>query len=149
MRSDRQPRRDVLRGEENIVSRLIEMRLALKLAWSIAVVACSLQRLSAQDLSPRTYVITPIHYNAITLTWSFYDGSIDFNGTIPATGATGTYNVPIFSYYHSFNFFGRSANVVASLPYAIGNFKGTVNGAGGPPLPFRSFRFGLSLRRKH
>ena len=106
------------------------MQRALKLAWSIAVVACSLQRLNAQDLSPRTYVITPIHSNAITLTWSFYDGSIDFNGTIPATGATGTYNVPIFSYYHSFSFFGRSANVVASLPYAVGSFQGTVNGAG-------------------
>jgi hypothetical protein len=106
------------------------MRLALKLAWLTAVVASSLQPLKAQDLSPRTYVITPLHSNAVTLTWSFYDGSIDFNGTIPVNGATGTYSVPILSYYHSFSFFGRSANVVASLPYAVGNFQGTVAGAG-------------------
>jgi hypothetical protein len=33
------------------------------------------------------------------------------------------------TYYHSFGFFGRSANVVASLPYGVGNFKGTVAGA--------------------
>src|ERR1700733_2908195 len=106
------------------------MRLALKLAWLTAIVTCSLHVLSAQDLSPRTYVITPIHYNAITLIWSFYDGSIDFNGVIPATGATGTYSVQILSYYHSFSFFGLSANAVASLPYGVGDFQGTVAGAG-------------------
>ena len=30
-------------------------------------------------------------------------------------------------YYHAFNFFGRSANVTASLPYAVGNFTGELN----------------------
>jgi hypothetical protein len=90
----------------------------------------SLQGLRAQDLSPRAYLITPVHANVITLTWSFYDGSINFNGVIPATGATGTYSVPILAYYYSFAFLGRSANVVASLPYGIGNFQGTVAGAG-------------------
>ena len=85
---------------------------------------------SAQDLSPRAYVITPLHSNAITLTWSFYDGSINYNGALPVSGATGTYSVPIFSYYRAFSFFGRSANVVAALPYAAGNFQGTVMGAG-------------------
>jgi Putative MetA-pathway of phenol degradation len=81
-----------------------------------------------QDLSPRAYVITPLHSNAITLTYSFYDGNISLNG-LPISGATGTYSVPIFSYYHAFSFFGRSANVVASLPYGFGNFQGTVLGA--------------------
>jgi hypothetical protein len=78
----------------------------------------------AQELAPRAYVITPLHSNAITLTWSFYDGSIDLNGTLPVSAATGKYSVPIFSYYHSFSFFGRSANAVASLPYGAGNFQG-------------------------
>ena len=63
------------------------------------------------------------------LTYSFYDGGLDFNGTIPITGATGTYSVPIFAYYHSFNFFGRSANINASLPYGVGSFSGKVLGA--------------------
>ena len=92
--------------------------------------AGSLQMLNAQDLSPRAYVITPVHSNAITLSWTFYDGNIDFNGSLPVSDATGKYSISIFSYYHSFNFFGRSANAVASLPYAVGNFQGTVMGAG-------------------
>src|SRR5678816_487642 len=88
------------------------------------------QAVSAQDLAPRAYVITPLHSNAVTLIWSFYDGSINFNGALPVSDAKGKYNVPIFSLYHSFSLFGRSANVVAALPYAIGNFNGTVAGAG-------------------
>jgi hypothetical protein len=105
------------------------MQLALKLV-SLVVVAGFVYRLGAQDLTPRAYVITPLHSNAVTVAWSFYDGSINFNGALPVSDATGRYNVPILSYYHSFNFFGRSANLVASLPYGVGNFKGTVAGAG-------------------
>src|SRR5712664_1817671 len=105
------------------------MRLFIKLMLSITISIWSMQSLRAQDLSPRAYVINPTHSNAVILTWSFYDGSILFDGTAPITGASGTYHVPILSYYHSFSFFGRSANITASLPYAVGNFRGTVVGA--------------------
>ncbi len=105
------------------------MREFFRLGLAVVLTLGPLRILSAQDLAPRAYVITPLHSNAVTLTWSFYDGSIDYNGVLPATGATGTYSVSIFSYYHSFSFFGRSANVVASSPYALGNFQGTVSGA--------------------
>lgn len=77
-----------------------------------------------QDLAPRAYTVTPLHSNAVTLTWSFYNGGLDFNGVVPIKDATGTYSVPVFSYYHSLNFFGHSANIIASLPYGVGNFTG-------------------------
>jgi hypothetical protein len=105
------------------------MRPLLKLALSAVIAVYAMQVLRAQDLAPRAYLITALHSNAVTLTWSFYDGGVNFNGTVPITGATGTYSVPVFSYYHSFNFFGRSANITASLPYAVGNFSGSVLGA--------------------
>jgi len=78
----------------------------------------------AQDLAPRAYVITPVKLNAVTLTYSYYDGGVNFNGTIPVKNGTGTFSVPVFSFYHSFNFFGRSANIVAALPYGVGTFQG-------------------------
>jgi hypothetical protein len=53
---------------------------------------------------------------------------VNFNGTVPITGATGTYHVPVFSFYDSLNFFGRSANLTASLPYGMGTFSGDVLG---------------------
>ncbi len=82
-----------------------------------------------QDLTPRAYVITPIHSNAIVLTNAFFSGNLDFNGAVPITDATGKVSAPIFSIYHSFSFFGRSANITASLPYGVGNFKGNVLGS--------------------
>src|SRR5215468_8728955 len=73
----------------------------------VLLLSAPVLRLCAQDLSPRAYVITPVRSNAVILTWSFYDGGLNLSGTVPITGATATYNVPVFSYYHSFNFFGR------------------------------------------
>jgi len=104
----------------------------------------------AQDLAPRAYLITPIHSNALTLTYSFYDGNIDFEGTIPITGATAKVDVPVFSYSHSLNFFGRTANFTASLPYGVGHLQGTVVGA--ETYAYRSgllpasFRFSVNLK---
>jgi hypothetical protein len=104
-----------------------DVRLYVLMALAVLVAASALP-LSAQDLSPRAYVITPIHSNAVVLTWSFYDGGVNLNGSVPITGATGQYHVPVFSYYHSLSFFGRSANITASLPYGVGNFQGNVLG---------------------
>ena len=104
------------------------MRFFCKIVLLAATAAGSLQVIWAQDLSPRAYVITPLHSNAVTLTYSFYDGGLSFNGAVPITGATATYSVPIFTYYHSFGFFGRSANVNGSLPYAVGTFRGQALG---------------------
>jgi hypothetical protein len=107
----------------------------LVVAWS----ACSINMLcQAQDLSPHAYVITPVHSNAINLTYSFFDGNILFDGSLPITGARGRVNVSILSYYHSFSFFGRSANFTAFLPYGVGTFQGEVVGA-----ETRAYRSGL------
>jgi hypothetical protein len=51
---------------------------------------------------------------------------VNLNGTIPITGATGTFSIPSFSYYHALNVFGRSSNITVSLPYGIGTFQGEV-----------------------
>jgi hypothetical protein len=104
------------------------MRCFFGLGVAAALLLCPWRALFAQDLAPRAYVITPIHSNAVTLTYSFYDGSINFNGAIPVSDAKGKYSVPIIGYYHSFNLFGRSANVVAALPYGVGHFTGTLMG---------------------
>jgi hypothetical protein len=82
----------------------------------------------AQDLTPRAYVVTPVHSNAIILTYSFDNGSILFDPTLPIANSTGKLNIAIFSCYHAFNLFGRSANITASLPYTVGHFEGSVNG---------------------
>jgi hypothetical protein len=82
--------------------------------------------LCAQDLAPRAYLITPVHANAVTITWSWHDGGVNFNGVVPVTNASGAFSVPSLVYTHSFSFFGHSANVNAALPYLVGTFSGEV-----------------------
>jgi outer membrane putative beta-barrel porin/alpha-amylase len=100
------------------------MRAVFKLVLSAVIAACPLQALHAQDLAPRAYIITPIHSNAVILTYSFSEGGVLFNNAVPITDATAILHVPIFSYYHTLSFFGRSANITASLPYGVGHFQG-------------------------
>jgi len=111
--------------------RFVKMRLLATRARKALLFLCGCcvaNICNAQDLSPRAYIITPIHSNAVILTYSFFDGNLEFEGTVPITGATARASVPIFSYYHSFNILGRSANLTAALPYGVGNFRGTVIG---------------------
>jgi hypothetical protein len=124
------------------------MQIRFVVALLISLVSAAAQ-LYAQDLAPRAYVITAVHTNAINITWAFFDGGVNFNGTIPVTNATGTYNVSIFSYYHSLNFFGRSANITAYLPYGVGTFQGDLSGQSRSVyrsgLLDSSFRFSVNL----
>jgi hypothetical protein len=101
------------------------MRLSFNLLLTLVITGCSMS-LQAQDLAPRAYVITPVHSNAVTLTYALYDGNIQLDGAVPITDASATVHVPVFTLYHSLNFFGRSANILASLPYGVGDFQGTV-----------------------
>jgi hypothetical protein len=104
----------------------------------------------AQDLTPRAYVVTPVRANAITLSDIYSDGHLLFEGTVPITGATGRLNMTTLSVYRSLSFFGRSANVAATLPYGVGTFKGTALGA--EISAYRSglidsvFRFSVNLK---
>lgn len=85
------------------------------------------QPVLAQELIPRAYVITPIRLNAVILGYSFYSGSILLNGALPITNSSGRVSLPLFSYYRSLGFFGRSANLTVSLPYGVAHFQGTVD----------------------
>ena len=80
----------------------------------------------SQELAPRAYLVTPIGSNAVILSYSFFDGSVLTDPTVPIQNFKARYHSAILSYYHAFNFFGRSANVTGSLPYALGNFQAAV-----------------------
>jgi hypothetical protein len=80
----------------------------------------------AQDLTPRAYLIAPIGVNALVLSYSHLEGGLQFDGAVPITGAQAATSLPSASYYHSFAFFGRSANVALTVPYGIGSFQGTI-----------------------
>jgi hypothetical protein len=112
----------VLKGQQRRFCKGV-MRLYL---FSIALAASACQMMFAQDLAPRAYVITPIHSNAIVLTYSFFNGNLDLQGGLPITNASAKANVPNLALFHSFNFFSRSASFTAGLPFGQAHFQGTV-----------------------
>jgi len=93
-------------------------------AWLLIV--CATPALRAQDLAPRAYLVTPLGSNAVTLAYTYNTGELLFEGTVPINDATGKLSVPLVTYYRSFSLFGRSANVLAGLPYGVGTFEGKV-----------------------
>lgn len=103
----------------------------------------------AQDLAPRAYIITPLHSNAVTLTYSYLGGDLILDNSLPITGATAKISVPVFSLFHSLNLLGRTASFTASVPYGVGNVRGTV--MDGETRAYRSglldatFRFSVNL----
>ena len=115
---------------------------ATRIRWLVVMLGL-VDFLAAQDLAPRAYLITPVRSNAVIVTWAFYDGGLNLVGNIPIT-TSGRYNIPVFSYYHSLDFFGRSANFSVSLPYGFGNFE--ANGFGQTRRAYRSGLFDLGGR---
>jgi hypothetical protein len=105
-----------------------------------------------QDLSPRAYVVVPIHSNAVVLSYSYLNGSVLFDPSIPITDATSQVNFTAISLFHTLNFFGRSSSVTATLPYGVGNFQGLVTGAPTETHLYRSglldstFRFSVNIK---
>lgn len=85
---------------------------------------------AAQDLTPRAYFPAPEKSNVFIFTYAFSDGEMQFDPTLPISDAKGTIHTPVFSLYHAFGLFARSANVTASLPFAIGTLSGNVGGQG-------------------
>ena len=125
------------------------MRLLFRFAIAGVIASYVWQSAWAQDLAPRAYVIAPIHSNAVTLSYGFYSGNLDF-GNVPITDATARASIPVISYFHSMNFFGRTASFVAYLPYGVGNFQGKV--LNGETNAYRSglldsvYRFSVNLK---
>lgn len=83
----------------------------------------------AQDLTPRAYVITPTGSHAVIFASSFSSGQVLIDPAAPIEDAKGTFQVPLFGYYQSFQLMGRSSNVAVVLPYGRGDFSATANGS--------------------
>jgi hypothetical protein len=73
-------------------------------------------------------VLVPVDSNAVIFTYAFADGELLFDPTVPIEDAVGTIHTPVFTYFYTFDFFRRSANISGSIPFAIGDFSGSVSG---------------------
>jgi Putative MetA-pathway of phenol degradation len=94
----------------------------------LCTLCAALSLCRAQNLSPRAYVIVPLHSNAVTFTYSLKDGDVVFSPSLPVQNAHGRIGNELLTYFHTLDFFGRSSNINVTLPYAVGHLTGEVAG---------------------
>ena len=81
-----------------------------------------------QELSPRAYWPAPIGTNVAVASYQYTTGDIVTDPSLPITGVDSQINVTQLSFQHHFGVFGRTANVLLSLPYSWETTEGSVEG---------------------
>ena len=104
---------------------MAQYTLAPRLVLTAALL-CAAPLAHAQELNPRAYVITPTGTNVFNLGYSHLEGNPDVAGAAPITDASGRVDLTALGYYRSFGLLGRSANLALGIPYAVGDFSGSV-----------------------
>jgi len=103
-------------------------RFRIVLALLVGSAICLPWSARSQDLAPRAYLISPVSSNAVTVSYGFFNGNLDFDGTVPITDAKSNADVSSIAYVTSLSVFGRSANFLEALPYGVADFSGTAFG---------------------
>ena len=100
------------------------MSCHVRITVLLCTLCAALSLCRAQNLSPRAYVIVPLHSNAVTFTYSLKDGDVVFSPSLPVQNAHGRIGNELLTYFHTLDFFGRSSNINVTLPYAVGHLTG-------------------------
>ena len=97
----------------------------------IGILALWVRGAPAQDLEPRAYSVSPVGTSFAVFTTGQSRGSVVTDPTLPIEDVSAVVNVLSMAYFRSFDFFGRSANFTAALPYGWGRVEGLVLGEPG------------------
>ncbi len=82
--------------------------------------------LFSQDLDPRAYIWIPANTRSAAGGFSYSYGDVVLDPTIPIKNLEADVQSFAFSYVHSFPLFGKTAQVLASLPYSWAQVSGEV-----------------------
>ena len=93
-------------------------------------------------------MVTPLGSHSVTASYTYNTGELLFEGTVPITDSVGRLSALSLSYYRSFSLFGRSANVLAAVPYGFGTFEGKVLETAALDLPLGPLRQPVPPRRQ-
>jgi len=97
---------------------------------------------SAQDLDPRAYARAPVNSTFAITGFSFSNGSVLTDPTLPAQNVDANISTPSLGVARVFNLFGKTAQALAALPYSWAEVTGEIN-----EQAARTTRSGLSDMR--
>jgi len=81
---------------------------------------------AAQELEPRAYSPSPVGMNFLVFSYAHQNGDIIFDLSLPLKDIEARLNFTTISYGRTFGIAGRSASVLAALPYVWGEVSGKV-----------------------
>ncbi len=90
-----------------------------------------LQPAPAQELEPRTYANTPTGVNMLAVAYALSSGNVLLDPTLPIENLDGTLNIGLVGYGRTFGLFKRNAKIKLFVPYAFGDWQGSVLGVPG------------------
>ena len=96
---------------------------ALSAVWTATAVA--------QDLTPRAYWPAPKGTRVAVVGYSYVSGDVLLDPTTPITGVDSKLHTGVVGYLQTFSLWGRTANLVAELPYSWGTATGLVEDSPG------------------
>jgi hypothetical protein len=103
----------------------MKYRNACSLAVSLLFIIVKSQ---GQDLDPRAYARIPVRVTVIVAGFSYSDGGIVTDATLPVKDLNAKIGAPSLGIVRSFGLLGRTAQVSAALPYAWGEATAIIDG---------------------
>ncbi len=84
---------------------------------------------SAQELEPRAYRTMPTGLNALAFVYVFSSGNVVTEPSTPIEDLEAEAHTIVLGYVRSFGLFGRSANLMLSMPYVYMSASATLGGS--------------------
>ena len=78
----------------------------------------------AQELTPRSYWPAPKGTRVLVIGYSYTDGDVLFDRSLPVSGVDSRINVGVLAYLQTLGLWGRSTNLLLELPYSQGITRG-------------------------
>jgi len=106
---------------------------------TLLVFALSVSRLSAQELEPGAYTVSPVGINVLNLTYGLSTGDVTFDPSLPVEEASAKIQSFAMAIARSINLGGRSATALVAFPIVGGHVTGIYLGQ---PAEVRRTGFG-------
>jgi len=113
----------------NRITGILKGRDVLLPAHGILLLSCFAGCLGAQEMQPRAYIPTPVGVNFFGVSYANSSGGVLFDPSLPVADSHVAANITTFTFGQTLGVLGRTAQVLAVLPYAVANLTGTVAGA--------------------
>jgi hypothetical protein len=116
---------------------------AWRRGFSIVLLLFPAAILSAQELQPRAYLPSPVGLGFLGLSYSGNAGGLLFDPSLPIENGHVDASIPSLALGGTLDVFGRTAQVLGVLPYAVADLSGRRR-AIGPAWRTQRFAFPLT-----